>query len=464
MTAPVDLPPAARPRLHCDAYLTAAFLASPLAELLRAVAGLPTVAQVEVFPDIAAKTVGVPTGVVVTTRGPDPMVLPTAVPDVACGFAVIATGIDARAWNAGQARDVFADITTAIGVTSPTRRTPGIDIEQVLAEGAAALGAPDRYLADTALTEQPPRPGHPGLLPADLRRALADHAGSVAGHFVSLYTAHPLPAAAHAGDRATVAEGELVLVVHTGAPAIRAWAYEALFAPIAARCLELGMVDPGLVGTRQLFGLPAGDPLSRAFLKMADTAVCYGYANRQLVADTVLAVLDSHRPARVGWPRLLRHTGHGWYRYDLGRPDAVVRSGRGIQPLTGVQAPSPVTFVTGGERTHAYLFAPGPNAAATGGLIGHGTPMWTPRRIPPHLRRQAGTGTLAALIRSVAAAAARSCTNTVHDRRTWRRDLINLELAAASLEATGLACRVVRLMPWANYKEKHVDAVTRPRS
>ena len=49
MTAPVDLPPAARPRLHCDAYLTAAFLASPLAELLRAVAGLPTVAQVSIM-------------------------------------------------------------------------------------------------------------------------------------------------------------------------------------------------------------------------------------------------------------------------------------------------------------------------------------------------------------------------------------------------------------------------------
>ena len=464
MTAPVDLPPAGRLRLHCDAYLTAAFLASPLAELLRAVAGLPTVAQVEVFPDIAAKTVGVPTGVVVTTQGPDPMVLPTAVPDVACGFAVIATGIDARAWNVGQAREVFADITTAIGVTSPTRRAPRIDIEQVLTEGAAALGAPDRYLAHPALTEQPPRPGHPGLLPAGLRRALADHAGSVAGHFISLYTAHPLPTTAHAGDHATVVEGELVLVVHTGAPAIRAWAYDALFAPIAARCLHLGLIGPELVAAHQLFGLPASDPLSRAFLQMADTAVCYGYANRQLVADTVLAVLDSHRPARIGPPRLLRHTGHGWYHHTPERPDAMVRSGRGIQPLTGHQAPPPVTFVTGGERTHAYLFNPGRKAASTGGLIGHGTPMWTPRRIPPHLRQQAGPATLATLIRSVAAAAARSHTNTAHDRRTWRRDLINLELAAASLEATGLARRAARLMPWANYKEKHVDAVTQPRS
>src|SRR5712692_8890389 len=99
-------------RTYSDDHLSAAFGASPLAGLLATVASLPTVTAVEVFPDVAAKSFGVPTGVAVTT-----------------------TGIAPACWNTRQASEVFADVAAAIGVTSPARWALGIDIDAILARG-----------------------------------------------------------------------------------------------------------------------------------------------------------------------------------------------------------------------------------------------------------------------------------------------------------------------------------------
>jgi tRNA-splicing ligase RtcB len=420
-------------RVHTDARLTRHFDASPLRPVIDQVAALPTVESVDVFADIAPKTLGIPSGVVLTTAGPDPMLYPTAVTDIACGFAVIATGIDPSQWDQARRRQIFDDMCTAVAVTSPARTPPAIDIEAVLTTGLEALPPPGRYSHGPGTDQPASLLGDPALFDGQMRRLLAEHAGSVAGHFIALYTAEPFPRAP-----TSLVHGELVLVVHTGAPAIRAWAYQHLFTPIAERCLALHLVEPHLVGEHQLFGLPLRDPLSQTFLRMAATAVLYGYATRHLTTETILNVLDRHHPARMTDPRLIRHNGHGWYEHQPQR----IRSGRGIQTLT----PPQQALIVGGDRTHAYLFQAGHHS---NGLLSHGVPMWThPHQTAPALLPDPRT--LPA--------------NTSPNPDTWREAALNLELVRTSLETTGHATPTVRLMPWANYKETHVDAVTRPRS
>ncbi|MFC5183191.1 RtcB family protein [Actinomadura harenae] len=449
--------------MHCDPYLTGRFTRSPLAPLLAAVAELPTVSAVEVFPDVTAKSYGLPSGVVIETRGSNPLVLPAAVPDIACGFLVIATGILPNRWPRQKARQAWARVVSAIGVTSPTRRVPAVDIDHILTEGETALAAPRHYL-DPNPSEQPRAAGDPSLLPREVRRALNDHIGSVTGHFVSAYTAHPSTA-----EETGLHDGELVLVVHTGAPVLQAWAYEALHAPMAERCMDTGLVPPDLVA-QHAFGLSLDDPLAQDWLNAATSAVLYGHANRRLVADTILDILNAHDPLRAGTARLLRHTGHGWHhqtlRADLGPTagdgETVVRSGRGIQHLpparTGEQPR--LTFVTGGAATHAYLFQPGPHADRTCHRIGHGTPMWTHHPPLAHLRDQPETQTISEVARTVQPAAEQAITNTTHNPDAWLRDLANLELVAVSLETTGLARRAALLQPWANYLEPKPHART----
>ncbi|GII84423.1 hypothetical protein Ssi03_24130 [Sphaerisporangium siamense] len=441
--------------VFADAYLTGRFDASPLRRVIERVAGLPTVTAVDVWADVAPKSLGVPTGVAVTTSADDPMVYPTAVTDIACGFAVIATGVDPSGWSRERAGHVFAGIRAAIAVTSPGRIAPDVDIDAVLEGGLTALPGPAGYDPGPGAEQPAGLRGDASLFDAGLRRLLADHAGSVSGHFVALYTAQPLtPSAdmpdmlnmANMADMCGVVDGELVIVVHTGAPAIRAWAYENLFGPMARRCLDLRLVEPSLVGEHQLFGLPASDPLSQAFLRFADTAVLYGYATRHLCAEAILTALERHHPRRVAAPRLLRHTGHGWYEHGPGR----LRSGRGIQPLTGPDGEARPTLVIGADRTHSYLVAPGPHGDLTGNLVGHGIPMWAhdrPVAAPPGLPDPSWLPA-----------------NTPLDHRLWRDGVANLELTVASLASTGVARPVVRLLPWANYKETRVDAVTRPRA
>lgn len=425
--------------VHADVCLTGHYNASPLRHVINHVATLPTVTQVDVWADIAPKTLGVPTGVAITTSavdGHEPMVYPTAVTDIACGFAVIATGIDPTGWSRTQAERVFTDICAAIGVTSPDRIAPVVDTEAVLTAGLAALPDPVGYNSGHG-AEQPDLTGDPSLFDLDMRRLLAEHAGSVTGHFVAFYTAQRLTPMADVNDE------ELVLVVHTGAPAIRAWAYEHVFAPMARRCLELRLIDPRLVGRHHLFGLPASEALSRTFLRFADTAVLYGYATRHLCAETILDTLARHRPRRIASPRLLRHTGHGWYSH---RP-SWLRSGRGIQPMIGPEGDARLSLVVGADRTHSYLVLPGPASHTTGGLVGHGIPMWDHQHPPTN---QSDPAHLFA--------------NTPLDFQLWRNGVTNLALTMASLATTGLALPAVRLLPWANYKELYVDAVTRPRT
>ncbi|MGH3622345.1 MAG: RtcB family protein [Sciscionella sp.] len=337
---------------HLDATGAAELVAAPVSDLLNQVAALPSMSRIDVYPDITGKTWGFPAGITTVSSGADPIVYPMAVPDVACGFLTVATGIPAFAWSASRKQEFLDAVVRAISVDSPHRAPVRMDLDAVFAAGAAALPAPAFVRNETIVEQTTTCVPRPELVLPTARADLAAEAGSVAGHFISLYAAHPMH------PDADLEPGEVVLVVHTGAPALREQWLTSHALPMAQMCLDQDLLPPEVI-EQGLFGLPLSHPLATEFLGLAACAVHWGQANRQLVANRILHLLTDHAPAPAGQVRLIRHVGHCCYQVHHTPACAAVTTARGIQPLTvhrdRRQAPAPSTFITGGSHTHAYL-------------------------------------------------------------------------------------------------------------
>jgi hypothetical protein len=374
-----------------------------------------------------------------------------AAPDVACGFNVIATGLLAQHWTGRQRQDIYTGLVAAVAAGSPRRAVTGLDLDTVLAEGLPGVPAPGEYAyGDRVPEQQPGFTPDPVLVTARCRAALTEQAGSVAGHFISLYEVGEVIDPAHAD---ALLPGEVILIVHTGAPALRAQIDRTHTVPMAARCLDEDYLPPELIEAG-LFGVPVSDPLAAEFLTLTACAVNYGFANRHIVAERILALLARHaaRSQRIADARLIRHVGHCAYHpgTQTGGTAAVVTS-RGIQPTawTGDAAGlpgQPMTFITGSDLTHAYLVTAGPRASEYGWRCGHGTPQWVTAAPPPHLDDPAWISPGLMLARA-------PCANTTPDHARIRSDMINLEATIAAMRASGMATPAARLLPLMNYQE-----------
>ncbi|MGH3692419.1 MAG: RtcB family protein [Pseudonocardiaceae bacterium] len=432
---------------HLDGTGSAELDAAPVGELLAQIATLPDLTRIDVYPDITRKIWGFPSGVSTISAGRDPIVYPMAVPDVACGFLVVATGVPATSWHFETRHRFLEALIHQIGVGSPNRAPVRIDLDAVFSIGAAALGPPTGF-DDTDVVEQTtnciPRPD---LVLAPARADLAAEAGSAAGHFVCLYAADP------ATTDSGVEPGEIVLVVHTGAPALREQFFTTHVLPMAELCvneqlLPLDAIEQGL------FGLPLSHPLASEFLSLTACSVHWGQANRQLVADRILDLMAAHAPPAIQRARLIRHVGHCSYQVHPTAQGASVTTARGVQPLTahrdGLAVPAPPTFITGGSHTLAYLVHPGPRAGEHGNSCPHGTPQWTPLHTPASITTSPHTRPDPARIEAVAA-------NTSPDHDYQRRHLINLEATITALTNLGIATPAARLAPLVNYRELRHD-------
>jgi len=433
---------------HLDDTGSVELDAAPVGELLAQVAGLPDLIQIDVYPDVTGKPWGFPSGVATISAGPDPVVYPMAVPDVACGFLVVATGISATSWPIEHRRRFLEAMAARIGVDSPDRDPVGIDLDAVFTTGAAALGPPTGFDHDEGLveltTDCTPRPD---LVLAQARADLVAEAGSVAGHFVSLYVADPLR------PDSGVETGEVVLIVHTGAPALGEQFSTTHVLPMATLCLDdelfpLEAIEHGL------FGLPLSHPLASEFLSLTACAVHWGHANRRLVADRILDLLAIHAPPATRRAWLVRHVGHCSYQVHFAGDGASVTTARGVQPLIahrlGQPVAAPPTFITGGSHTHAYLVCPGPQASEHGDRCPHGTPQWTPAHTPAAIAASPLTTLDNTRIDAVVA-------NTSPTRDYQLRHLINLEATITALTTLGIATPVARLAPLVNYREPRYD-------
>lgn len=433
---------------HLDATGSAELDAAPVGRLLTQVAALPDLARIDVYPDVTSKTWGFPAGITTLAAGPDPIVYPMAVPDVACGFLVVATGILAKRWSFWRRTSFLDALTRHIGAASAHRTPVRMDVDAVFAIGAVALGSPSRFDQDDHVVEQTttctPRPD---LVLPETRADLAAQAGSVAGHFISLYAADPLT------GESGVEPGEVVLIVHTGAPALREQFFSTHVLPMAQLCIEHELLPLETI-ERGLFGLPLSHPLTCEFLGLTACAVNWGQANRQLVADRILGLLAHHAPSASGRARLIRHVGHCSYQLNSHPGGTEVATARGIQPLTvhrdGSHAAAPPTFITGGSHTHAYLAKAGPRAQEHGGACPHGTPQWTPAHTSAEISSSPLTAPDAARMDAVVS-------NTSQARDHQRRHLINLETTITALAKLGIAIPVARLAPLVNYREPRYD-------
>jgi RNA-splicing ligase RtcB len=436
-----------------DEYTRAEIAASGLREAINIVGELPTVERIEVFPDIAKKSWGFPSGTRVTTNGVDPFLYPMAVPDMACGYNVIATGLDASGWTRDDLRRILGQIAETVGAGSSTRVPFDGDVNALLSSGLDGLPLPERYTYESARPEQQALDdGNLDLLDDACRNALAGELGSVAGHFLAVYTVESIMSS---GPAASPSTGEVILVVHTGAPALRDQIYRTHIVPMAELAIEYRLMTDMQIGSG-LFGVPLSHGLAREFLHLCRLSWNFGYANRHLVAERVLKVLfdNAKRGQGMGVPRLLRHVGHCGFSVPAGtNGDKYVVSQRGIQPLTwsaglAYDRPErPLTFITGNHYTQGYLVID-TGEGEEAHYCGHGTPTWTPVHRPGHLVESPWTALDPALQRALAMYA-----NSRIGSQELARDLANIEGSIHSMSVTGMARPVARLLPLLNYRE-----------
>ncbi|MER7676814.1 RtcB family protein [Streptomyces sp. NPDC096934] len=328
------------------------------------IARLPHLAdRIVVYPDASPKPFGFPSGIVVTTT-PDRL-YPLSAPDMGCGYLVLDTGIalDPDDVNAHQLEAAFDEVTKRIGVASAFRPKVTTPVEEIMAGGLAAVGAPTHFSADCSPAEENNSwPTEFSSLDREFTRStLQGSLGSASGHFVACYVVH------RSISPVAPPSGRVIAVVHVGAAPIRdRLNQQGLLVELAAQAVESGIssVEDARKG---LFTVDLTAPEGRAFLGMAMASRNFGYANRQLVADQLLEGLLSHlQEYAVREPVQLRHVDHVAFEAH----HESIRSRRGLQPLH----PTRPVFITGGEHTHAYLCDTGSSAEWVDGLCCHGVP------------------------------------------------------------------------------------------
>ncbi|MBX7266891.1 RtcB family protein [Micromonospora sp. Llam7] len=412
-------------------------LASPLGHQVARVARLPhVVGEIVAHPDVSAKPFGFPAGIALTTA--PGWLYPLSAPDMGCGYLVLDSGITVDPDTDHPAlAAAYEEMVRLIAVDSPSRADVGVDVRDVLTAGVAALGAPAGFhTADAPAEENNSWPARLDLLAGAavdtvLRRSL----GSAAGHFVACYLVERalLPGAPP--------PGRIIVVVHVGAAPIRDQLNRrGLFLDLAQEAVRRGISTPADAAAG-LFAVDLDTASGQALLGTAMAARNFGYANRQIVAERVLAALSGTLRATAAAVQL-RHVDHTAFE----RVDAGIRARRGLQPLH----PDRPVFVTGGEHTHAYLCHTGRSGALADDLVCHGAAVRETPGVPPALWDRPDLDVGPAQLRHWATT---MHSNTRYDDHRFWTDVTNLEAVIGQLATIDLARPAARLRQLANYRE-----------
>jgi RNA-splicing ligase RtcB len=425
-------------RAYADEYLGSRLIGSELPERLSRLALAPGVSgPIELYPDVTIKTAGFPAGMA-ACFGSDPYIYPLAAPDLGCGYDVVALGrLGAEAGELTS--DDFDGLVRSIAIGSPDRVRLALDIRSAMRTGLDDVNA-SLYSYEYAVPEGGNSwPASVDEFSPQAFERIADRLGSAAGHFVSVYSVESILDERAA---AVIDKDELVVVVHIGSAPVRDLLASTLLPELAEASISRYGVEPDLVMCG-MFGVPLASDHARRFLGAAMAARNFGWINRHAVAQTVVTQLErAGRPGR-SIPRLLRHVDHVAFEQD---EHAKVITRRGVQPL---HHDSPLTFVTGGEHTHAYLCLAGLEVGSFGARCGHGTPMWRHDEVPS---RAFDLHTPIDIEKARAWTAA-MFTNRSVDWAQWTSDISNLELLITYMEEAKMATRAARLKPIMNYHE-----------
>ena len=427
-------------RLLMSSYLLGSLLQSPMMAQAARIARLPHVARpISIYPDASPKPFGFPAGVVVTTE--PGWLYPLSAPDMGCGYLVVDTGIelDPEAIEDDLLDDTFDEFVAGIDVGSPEREKVTTSARAIMADGISAVGVPVHFGVDSAEAEE----SNSWLPRADLLDAtfvdsdLQASLGSAAGHFVACYVVE------RSLSPASPPVGRVIVVVHVGAAPIRDHLNKlGVFAELAALAIDNG-ISTAEDAADGLFAVDLSSSRGGALLGAAMASRNFGYANRQLVADTVVRVLRSRLKRYAARDAVqLRHVDHVAFESVNG----AVRSRRGLQPL---HEQRPI-FITGGEHTHGYLATTGQRPSAVDGLCCHGIPVRNTEVVP--LSALAGAGS------DLSPSSARGwadtmVSNTRFDEGRFWSESANLEIVMSYLAGSEIAHPAARLRQLMNYRE-----------
>ncbi|WP_433615392.1 RtcB family protein [Dactylosporangium sp. CA-139114] len=427
-------------RLLMSSYLLGSLFQSSIMAQAARIARLPYLAgPISIYPDASPKPFGFPAGIVVTTE--PGWLYPLSAPDMGCGYLVVDTGIeiDPEAINDDLLNETFDGLVASIDVGSPEREKVSTSARAIMMEGISTVGAPVHFGVASAEAEESsswsPRVDllEASFVASDLQASL----GSAAGHFVACYVVE------RSLSPASPPVGRVIVVVHVGAAPVRDHLNKlGVFAELAALAIDKA-ISTAEDAAEGLFAVDLSSSHGGALLGAAMASRNFGYANRQLVADTVVRVLRSRLKRYAACSAVqLRHVDHVAFE----SVDGAIRSRRGLQPL---HEHRPI-FITGGEHTHGYLATTGRRPSAVDGLCCHGTPVRNTEVVP--------LSAMAGVEPDLSPSSARRwadamVSNTRFDEGRFWSDSANLEIVMSYLAESEIAHPAARLRQLMNYRE-----------
>ena len=278
-------------RVFADAELVEAIGDEGWLEQLCNVATLPGIVEAALaMPDVH-QGYGFPVGGVAATAPPDGVVSPGGVGyDINCGVRLLALPLTAEELGGKRRERLVHELSRA--VPAGAGREGGLDLrgaslEQVLAEGAQALGR--RGLGVPEDVERTESGGRmPGADPAEVSERARQRGGGQIGtlgsgnHFVELQRVDrvldPAAAAAYGLD-----EGGLTVLIHSGS---RGLGHQVCTDFV--RRMDVALARHGItLPDRQLSCAPVGSEDGRAYLGAMAAAANFAWANRQGIAHRV---------------------------------------------------------------------------------------------------------------------------------------------------------------------------------
>jgi tRNA-splicing ligase RtcB len=430
-------------RYMLSAELLNYILGTEMEQRVSRIARLPYInGPVVIYPDAAPKPFGFPAGIVIQTQ--PGMLYPLAAPDMGCGYLVVDTGveIDPESLDGGRFVPALNQLSEEIGLSSPTRKRVAQSAMEAMLTGVAGVGVPKHFSVATNPAEEA-NSWEPsvGIIDRDfVQSTLQRSLGSAAGHFVACYVVE------RTFDELAPPVGRVIAVTHIGAAPIRDHLNsQAFYAKLAENAIDskISTIQDAADG---LFAVDITTRDGSAFIGTAMAARNFGYANRQLVADRVVAVIrQQFSKETVTSAVQVRHVDHVAFEAVNG---GSIRSRRGLQPLI----PGRQVFLTGGEHAHAYMGVPDRNSALADDLCSHGSPLRDEMGFPPSIwDDEHGIDPT-----SVRKWAHTMAANTrIRSERFWS-DVANIEKVMSYMRRSRMVQPTARLRQVLNYKEENL--------
>lgn len=313
---------------------------------------LPDGYRVEVLPDAAHKTFGLPTGLAVLSPRAATSLYPFLLRDPGCGYTLFrVSGVDVS--SAHWQQTVGERLHYALNIN---HAAPKVDLQAILANGVLPL------IEDNAATSF-----EYTHFPVDMNEIdLTDTEIAVLGDdLMTLSNTVELKRVFQCDQcSAQLSEGDVVGFVHAGGLKFPTILKERFLFPIAEYCHEQGLASLAEINAGH-FGIPIDTPLGYRYYQWLKAAMNFALANRYLIFQQVKAIVADTLSCTVSMINDRCHAGV-FERQHEGQ--SWVHAVRGVQQVV---AGEPILIAGQRETISVLMHNPAPADAAN--LIAHGT-------------------------------------------------------------------------------------------